>query len=254
MMAFALYRILPKNECDDRGLDVKRLAAALHRTPDAVALKIWNIAAHDANRKALGRVGMKHGSKLDTQIWEWFADGGDVFLAECLDLLQEAMATSPFPSGGLATDRVSSLDTITQQVLGKEYATTAVQRANQTYFRNSLFQNYKGTCCMTGLAIPRLLIASHIKPWNASTPVEKTAATNGLLLNAFHDRAFDQGLMTIDNDYRIVIAHDHVRHSNVNDKWLFDFEGRQIHLPNINPPSHEFIDYHNTNIFLDNAA
>ena len=65
MMAFALYMILEPRECDDKGFDVQRLAAAIHRTPNSVALKIWNIAAHDANRQARGRVGMQHGSKLD---------------------------------------------------------------------------------------------------------------------------------------------------------------------------------------------
>lgn len=70
MMAFALYMILEPRECDDKGFDVRRLAAAIHRTPNSVALKIWNIAAHDANRQARGRVGMQHGSKLDAEIWD----------------------------------------------------------------------------------------------------------------------------------------------------------------------------------------
>lgn len=74
MMAFALYIVLKPRECDDKGLDVQRLASFLHRTPSSVVLKIWNIAAYDANRKARGRVGMKHGSKLDSQVWQWYAE------------------------------------------------------------------------------------------------------------------------------------------------------------------------------------
>ena len=69
------------------------------------------------------------------------------------------------------------------------------------------------------------------KPWKASTPTEKTAASNGLLLNAFHDRAFDQGLISIDDDYRIMVNHDKVRHSPVNDQWLYAFEDQRITLP-----------------------
>jgi putative restriction endonuclease len=91
------------------------------------------------------------------------------------------------------------------------------------------------------MQIPKLLIASHIKPWKASTPNEKTAASNGLLLNAFHDRAFDQGLISIDDDYRIMVNHDKVRHSDINDRWLYDFDGHEISLPAISQPSHEFI-------------
>lgn len=74
MMAFALYIVLEPCECDDKGLDVQRLASFLRRTPSSVALKIWHIAAYGDNRKARGRVGMKHGSKLDSQVWQWYAE------------------------------------------------------------------------------------------------------------------------------------------------------------------------------------
>ena len=115
-------------------------------------------------------------------------------------------------------------------------------------------QTYHSTCCKTSMQIPKLLIASHIKPWKASTPNEKTAASNGLLLNAFHDRAIDQGLNSNDDDYRIMVNHDKVRHSDINDRWLYDFDGHEISLPAISQPSHEVIENHHKHIFLANAA
>lgn len=263
MMAFALYIVLEPRECDDKGLDVQRLASFLHRTPNSVALKIWNIAAHDINRQALGKAGMKHGSKLDSQVWQWYAEAPDTFMEECLDLLQHALLQADaqhFHPAPLASDRYSPLESATKLLLNKhnpegdERETTTLQRVNQAYFRNSLLQNYQRTCCITGMQIPSLLIASHIKPWKASTPTEKTAASNGLLLNAFHDRAFDQGLISIDDDYRIMVNHDRVKHSPINDQWLYDFEGHQITLPAISQPSHEFIEYHHKHIFLADAA
>ncbi|MCC3149520.1 HNH endonuclease [Bifidobacterium bifidum] len=263
MMAFALYIVLEPRECDDKGLDVQRLASFLHRTPSSVALKIWNIAAYDANRKACGRVGMKHGSKLDSQVWQWYAEDPDAFMKQCLDVLRRALLqanASNFTPAPLAPDRHSPLETATALLIDEHAPTkeerpiTMLQRVNQSYFRNSLLQNYHGTCCITGMQIPKLLIASHIKPWKASTPNEKTAASNGLLLNAFHDRAFDQGLISIDDDYRIMVNHDKVRHSDINDRWLYDFDGHEISLPAISQPSHEFIEYHHKHIFLANAA
>ena len=263
MMAFALYIVLEPRECDDKGLDVQRLASFLHRTPSSVALKIWNIAAYDDNRKARGRVGMKHGSKLDSQVWQWYAEDPDAFMEQCLDLLRHALLqadANDFNPVPLASDRNFSLETATFLLIaerapaGEERPTTTLQRVNQSYFRNSLLQNYHSTCCITGLQLPTLLIASHIKPWKAATPTEKTAASNGLLLNAFHDRAFDQGLISIDNDYCIMVNHDKVKHSDINDKWLYDFEGREISLPAISQPSHEFIEYHHKHVFLADAA
>ena len=219
MMAFALYIVLKPRECDDKGLDVQRLASFLHRTPSSVVLKIWNIAAYDANRKARGRVGMKHGSKLDSQVWQWYAEDPDTFMEQCLNLLRHALLQADannFNPAPLASDRYSPLETATTLLVaehtptGEERPITTLQRVNQSYFRNSLLQNYHSTCCITGMQIPKLLIASHIKPWKASSAVEKTAASNGLLLNAFHDRAFDQGLISIDDDYRIMVNHDKV--------------------------------------------
>ena len=259
MMAFALYMILEPRECDDKGFDVQRLAAAIHRTPNSVALKIWNIAAHDANRQARGRVGMQHGSKLDVEIWEWYTAEGDEFLSQCLTLLHQALLSVDSSTMKSAPDRLSSVESASQLLVsenpkGAERLTLTVQRVNQCYFRNSLMTNYSGRCCMTGITVPRLLIASHIKPWAVSTPMEKTAASNGLLLNALHDRAFDQGFITLDDDYRIVVSHGAVRHTESNDKWLYALEGQRIHLPHANPPSHEFLEYHHKHVFLDSAA
>ena len=112
MMAFALYIVLKPRECDDKGLDVQRLASFLHRTPSSVVLKIWNIAAYDANRKARGRVGMKHGSKLDSQVWQWYAEDPDTFMEQCLNLLRHALLQADannFNPAPLASDRYSPL-------------------------------------------------------------------------------------------------------------------------------------------------
>ena len=124
MMAFALYIVLEPRECDDKGLDVQRLASFLHRTPSSVALKIWNIAAYDDNRKARGRVGMKHGSKLDSQVWQWYAEDPDAFMEQCLDLLRHALLqadANDFNPVSLASDRYSSLETATFLLIAEIY-------------------------------------------------------------------------------------------------------------------------------------
>lgn len=65
--AFALYLLLEPSQIDKRNSDIIALAKALDRTPSAVALELWNIAANDAKRVESGRVGMSHGSKLDKE-------------------------------------------------------------------------------------------------------------------------------------------------------------------------------------------
>lgn len=215
MMAFALYMVLTPSECDDRGWDVQRVASVLHRTPNAVSLKIWNIEANDRNRRMSGRVGLLHGSHLDREIWEEYSQEGDAFLNRCLDLVTDVLRQADQDNAFLSA-RFSSLEMASRVLLGKERIVTAAQWVHQEYFRNSLLTNYRHSCCLSGIRIDSLLIASHIKPWAESSPKERTASSNGLLLNAFLDRAFDQGFITINHDYRVIVSGE-VRHSPAND-------------------------------------
>jgi putative restriction endonuclease len=122
-------------------------------------------------------------------------------------------------------------------------------RVNQQYFRNTLLENYEHQCCVTGLRVDQPLVASHIKPWSDADPAsERLAADNGLLLNAFHDRAFDKGLMTIDDKYHIIVSRK-VKKDDVTKRWLFDFEGQTIQMPRRCRSRREFIEYHNDVVF-----
>ncbi|MDC0682621.1 HNH endonuclease signature motif containing protein [Sorangium atrum] len=50
---------------------------------------------------------------------------------------------------------------------------------------------------MTGLAVPALLRASHIKPWaDCETDAERLDVYNGILLAPHLDAAFDRGFIT----------------------------------------------------------
>ena len=97
-----------------------------------------------------------------------------------------------------------------------------------------------------------MLIASHIKPWSVSDEkTERTNPCNGLCLNAFHDRAFDQGLITIDKNYRIIVS-SALKNSEMDEdtkQWLLHYSGEQIFLPERFIPNKTFLQYHNDCIF-----
>lgn len=238
-MAFALYKLLgPTPKKTDE--DVIALADALGRTVDSVRFKIGNLSALDKNRIALGKKGWENGSKTDKQIWEEYETNPDEFLNAAMDRLTEALNSSPLA--------IAEYDVV-DLPQGETKQRLVNQRVNQNYFRRILMENYSRRCCLTGLAIDALLVASHIKPWSKSTPTERLAASNGLLLNALHDKAFDQGLLTIDESYRVHISPT-VKKSETANLWLWDFEGEQIELPKVNAPSKDFIEFHNEEIFL----
>ncbi|WP_417047025.1 HNH endonuclease [Enorma massiliensis] len=110
---------------------------------------------------------------------------------------------------------------------------------------------FNKTCLLISTDVPASVTASHIKPWAAATPSERLMSSNGLLLNALHDRAFDRGLITLDDRYRVVVS-SRVPHTPTNNQWLYAFDGRKIALPDSDEstwPSLDFIHYHNDCVF-----
>lgn len=56
------------------------------------------------------------------------------------------------------------------------------------------------------IADERLLIASHIKPWAASTPKEKIDPYNGYILSPLFDKLFDRGFITFTDNRHVILS------------------------------------------------
>jgi len=82
-----------------------------------------------------------------------------------------------------------------------------VLRVGQNIFRDGLLDLWEGRCAATGLAIPELLRASHIKPWaDCETDAERLDVYNGILLAPHLDAAFDRGFITLADDGTFVVS------------------------------------------------
>lgn len=80
-----------------------------------------------------------------------------------------------------------------------------VQRVGQDIFRQALLKYWDARCPLTGITDPALLRASHIVPWaECETDSLRLDVHNGLLLSALWDAAFDAGLVSFDDDGRIL--------------------------------------------------
>lgn len=81
------------------------------------------------------------------------------------------------------------------------------QRVGQDVYRETLQSYWKNACAVTGCNIPEVLRASHAKPWaECETAEERLNAYNGFLLSANLDALFDKGLITFDDEGKIVIS------------------------------------------------
>lgn len=238
LAAFALYFCLPSNQQVKTNKDVIALSEALGRSPGSVSMKLANLKANDPMRKG---VGLKNGSHLDAEIWHEYDARGN-------DLMNEAVTQLDARMGGINDKGESVSYLFMSEPEGRDRIVEATVRVNQSYFRNSLMENYGHHCCFTGMGMDKLLVASHIKPWAASNAREKVSPDNGLLLNALHDRAFDQGLMTIDENMRIRVS-PKVPKDGPRSEWLWGFDKQEMRLPTRMRPRKDFIEYHNDVIF-----
>lgn len=99
----------------------------------------------------------------------------------------------------VASELLRDLAALNQEVSDEtERDILAKARIGQGRFRANLVRDWrKGeTCALTGIDIPEMLIASHIKPWRDSSNLERLDSMNGLLLISHADSLFDRYLMS----------------------------------------------------------
>lgn len=235
IVAINLYLRTPFGKIHSSNPEILRLATVLGRTANAVSYKLANFASIDPS---LERRGATHYSKLDKQVWNEFFDDWDLLIMESEVLYQEHGLRNPDP------EQDGSYP------IGEDRSVIGTTRTKQSFFRNSVLAAYDHQCCVTGLEVSELLVASHIIPW-AHDKTHRLNPRNGLCLNAVHDRAFDQGLFTITDDYVLTIS-DYLRDRCKNEFGKTCFllaDKKKIKLLARFRPDPEFLEYHRNNIF-----
>lgn len=118
-------------------------------------------------------------------------------------------------------------------------------RRNQNVFRSIVSGIYGGECCITGLSIAALNRASHIVPWSEDKSIRLNPC-NGLFLSATYDAAFDRNLLTLDEDYRMMVSKC-IRDLYSNEAvstYFQKIEGTQITLPDSYLPDQKYLAKH----------
>jgi putative restriction endonuclease len=128
---------------------------------------------------------------------------------------------------------------------GKDAVRSVKTRLGQGFFRDMILQQYRSSCCVTGLTVPELLRASHISGW-AKDKKNRLNPANGLCLSATYDAAFDKHLISFDEKYRMVLSRDLKDHySNSAFKAYFlNFEGRKLRKPSRYLPDQFLLEKH----------
>ena len=241
IIAFNVYCKIPFKSSSKSHPTIIKYANIIGRSPSALNMKVGNFGRLDPELKKQGIVGLAHGSKLEEEVWDEFNGNWEKLAFESEQLIAK-FSNRPI-------EEVSEIE-VEDIREGIDRETIVKQRVNQSFFRSTVLSSYYFKCCITGLSIPDFLVASHIIPWSKNTE-HRLNPRNGLCLNSIHDRAFDEGFITITPEFHVMVSKvfvDFEKEKAVQDFFL-KYENQKINLPDKFLPTKEFLDYHYHEIF-----
>lgn len=122
--------------------------------------------------------------------------------------------------------------------------TVLVRHGQDTYRKNAL-KLWGNRCAVTQVAEPKVLIASHIKPWREASDEDRVNPRNSLILSPTYDKLFDLGFITFKpHDGRIVLS-SAISGANW-DKLKVD-DSKSLHM--IPEGTERYLSYHNRHIY-----
>jgi putative restriction endonuclease len=241
LVVFNLYCRTPFGKLHKGNPEVIALAQRIGRTPSSVAMKLVNFASLDPVQQARRIRGLGNVSRADREIWDEFNSNPEQFAFESQQALTQM-------SGEILEISVSDIRLPTGPT---ETIRLVRARLVQGFFRDAVLSSYEFKCAICSFDLPECLSASHIIPWSQN--IERRAdPRNGLSLCAMHDRAFDRGLIALDESSRILLATRarlNSSESRLQTVALIEVEGKAITLPQRFAPDPEALAYHRENIF-----
>jgi len=258
IIAMNLYCKLPFGKLHQKTPIIIEVAEKLARTPSSIAMKLTNFASLDPVHHARGIKGLSGASKADRQIWDEFTANWEQMGIESEERFQELVGyefseINQFQSK--KKPKTSNLIPVkyppNRIIEVTETQVTTKIRIGQNFFRQVVLSSYGNRCCITGNPIPTLLIASHIIPWHKKSEY-RLNPQNGLCLARTHDVAFDRGLITFDENYKLVLSsylQEFLPEETLEQNFVAH-AGNKLRLPEKFQPEPEFLRFHREEVFL----
>lgn len=248
LIALNLYCKLPFGRFHNKNPIIIEIAAKLGRSPDSLEMQLNNFVSIDPVQRARGIKGLPRITQKAVAMWNEYFANLSILGPESEQLLHDLFTIDQAREVDfLQRDKVQ----ITVPAGPTEIEAIVKMRRGQSFFRQSILSAYDIRCCITDINLPRLLVASHIKPWG-KFPDERLNPRNGLCLSALHDAAFDAGLITLDKNSCVILS-KRLRSffpQPMLEVNFVPFENKPIRLPvKLAEPDSEFIRFHRETIF-----
>lgn len=244
ILAFNLYLKIPFGKMHSTNKDIIHLANLIGRTPNSIALRLVNFASVDPVLKARGIKGMDGGTKIVQPIWDEFFNNQEELVYQSEQILAQKENTS------IETKYQDILSDI-KDLEGETILRQVKTRVNQSVFRQMVLANYTTKCAITGIDIPELLLASHIMPWSKNEE-HRLNPENGICFSALYDKAFDKGIIGINQNYEVILSSTLKQKKNTEffQSHFAPIENLKINEPLKYLPRKEFLEFHLDTIFL----
>jgi len=226
--------------------EIIEMANLIGRTVNSIAIRLTNFAACDPYHQNRGVKGMVGGIKQCQPIWDEFFGNKELLIFESENILAEKENVT------IESEFNEILFDI-KDLKGETKLREVKTRVNQNVFRQIVVANYSSKCAITGIDLPELLFASHIIPWSQNED-ERLNPENGICLSALYDKAFDRGLIAVNEKYKILISEKLKKKKDADyyGKYFALIENQLLIPPQRYFPKKEFIQYHLDVIFNKN--
>ncbi len=212
-----------------------------HLTSDG----FWDLANFEIPTKRIGSTSVKRKNLLDHD-----AQGG--FKSEFYEQVGDPEVAAQIISVILAQNFPDSIHEDILCAVGIDPGLLSLKRKRDPKFREEILRAYRYECAICGYSsrIADVLVgveAAHIKWHQAGGP---DIHPNGVALCSLHHKAFDRGMITIANDYRILVS-EKAHGTAVFDHMISAFHGQNLRIP-LRPsysPRRMYIEWHIKEVF-----
>lgn len=232
IVAYALYCVTPMSKINMSNKVILEVAALSERSPSSLVMRMLNFRAIDP--KALGK--MNHTAKMDRDVYEEFRHDWGTLSLQAEQITGLSLFDADPVNGAKPLSSLTDRNRVSRE---------------RHFFRSAVLSAYEYRCCISGQTLPAMLVASHIKPFQkCRSGSDRMNPENGLCLNVFYDKAFDQGYITVDPSLTIRVSKRVEDFPDAfTEKWLLGLQGESIILPSRFRPRDEFLEYHNDVVF-----
>lgn len=177
------------------------------------------------------------------------------------EILKKVLLKRYFPSSQYLKDGTQLFIDFENQILEENnipYSLSNTEDEEQNFIRSGFFKKvvpriYQYKCCISDLSISAtanisMIDACHIIPFSVS---QNDKITNGISLCPNLHRAFDRGLISIDDNYKVIVSKVFIE-NNYSPYNIKMFENKEINLPSNSNyyPSLASLEWHRTHKFL----